>query len=107
MPSFIKKEPKDGTITESNKKNSKRETKSYYSTLESSSSVKESFTANGKDRLPSSTHQHMPITIQDNDSNTFKVNGQRLKIFLEPSHDIDQEMDKIDLISFNKFTANI
>ena len=47
------------------------------------------------------------ITIHDNDGNTFKVNGQRLKIFLEPSHDIDQEIDKIDLISFNEFTTNL
>ena len=50
---------------------------------------------------------HGAITIHDNDGNTFKVNGQRLKIFLEPSHDIDQEIDKINLISFNEFTANI
>ena len=50
---------------------------------------------------------HGAITIQDNDGNTFKVNGQRLKFFLEPSHDIDQEIDKIDLISFNEFTANL
>ena len=50
---------------------------------------------------------HGVITIQDNDGNTFKVNGQRLKIFLEPSHDIDQEIDKIDLISFNEFTTNL
>ena len=59
VPDFTKKGPRDGTTTESNKKNSKRETKSYYSTLESNSSVKESYTANGKDRSPSSTHQHM------------------------------------------------
>ena len=50
---------------------------------------------------------HGAITILDNDNNTFKVNGQRLKIFLEPSHDIDQEIDKIELISFNEFTANL
>ena len=59
VPDFTKKGPRDGTTTESNKKNSKRETKSYYSTLESNSSVKESYTANGKDCLPSSTHEHM------------------------------------------------
>ena len=48
-----------GMTTESNKKNSRRETKSYYSTSESSSSVRENYIANGKDRTPSSTHQHM------------------------------------------------
>ena len=50
---------------------------------------------------------HGTITIQENDSNTFKVNGQRLKFFLEPSHDINQETDEIDLISFNEFIANL
>ena len=49
---------------------------------------------------------HGAITIQDNDGNTFKVNGQIVKIFLEPSHDINQEIDKIELISFTEFTAN-
>ena len=43
----------------------------------------------------------------DNDSNTFKVNGQRLKFFLEHSHNINQEIDEIDLISFNEFIANL
>jgi len=41
VPSFTKKEPKDGIITESNKKNSRRETKYFFSTPESSSSMKE------------------------------------------------------------------
>ena len=50
---------------------------------------------------------HGAITIQDNDGNTFNVNGQRLKKFLEPSHDINQEIDEIDLISFNEFIANL
>ena len=59
VPDFTKKGPRDGTTTESNKKNSRRETKSYYSTPESSSSVKVSYIANGKDRSPLSTHQHM------------------------------------------------
>ena len=59
MPGYTKKGPRDGTTTESNKKNSRRVTKYYYSTPESISSVKESYTANGKDRSPSSTHQHM------------------------------------------------
>ena len=57
VPDFTKKEPKDGATTESNRKNSRRETRSYYSTPESSSSVKVSYIANGKDHSPSSTHQ--------------------------------------------------
>ena len=50
---------------------------------------------------------HGAITIQDNDGNTFKVNGQRLKVSLEPSHEINQEIDEIDLLSFDKFIANL
>jgi hypothetical protein len=39
--------------------------------------------------------------IQDDDGNIFKVNGQRLKLFLEPSHNanFNQELDRIDLIT--------
>jgi hypothetical protein len=47
---------------------------------------------------------HGAITIQDDDGNTFKVNGQ-----CEPSHNIDfnKELDRIDLIAFNKFIQNL
>jgi hypothetical protein len=49
------------------------------------------------------TSPHDTIIIQDDDGNIFKVNGQHLKIFLEPSNNfINQEMDKIDLIAFDK-----
>ena len=54
MPSFTKKELKDGTITESSKKSSK-ETKSFYSIPKSSYSLKENFGVSGKDHTPSST----------------------------------------------------
>jgi hypothetical protein len=30
-----------------------------------------------------------------------------LKIFFKPSHDINQEIDEIYLISFNEFVANL
>jgi hypothetical protein len=56
---FTNKGPRDGMIIEYNTKNSRRETRSYYSTPESSSSVKVSFIVNGKYHSPSSTHQHM------------------------------------------------
>ena len=59
MPSFIKKESKDGTITKSSKKSSRKETKFFYSTPRSSSSMKENFEASGKDRIPSSTLHDM------------------------------------------------
>jgi hypothetical protein len=49
------------------------------------------------------------ITIQDDDGNIFKVNGQCLKNFLEPSHNFDfnLEIDKIDLTAFDKFIQNL
>jgi hypothetical protein len=105
VPDFTTKGPRDGMTTESNKKNSRRETRSCCLTPESSSLVKVSYIANRKDHSPSSTHG--AITIQVNDGNTFKVNGQRLKIFFKPSHDINQEIDEIDLISLNEFIANL
>ena len=48
------------------------------------------------------------ITIQDDDGNIFKINGQRLKFFLEPSHNVNfnQEIYKIDLVAFDKFIFN-
>ena len=49
---------------------------------------------------------HGAITIQDDDGNIFKVNGQCLIFFLEPSYDINQEIDKIELIAFDKFILN-
>ena len=38
---------------------------------------------------------HGVVTHQDDIGNTFKVNGQRLKVFLEP-----QNLEEIDLIEF-------
>ena len=53
------------------------------------------------------TSPHSAITIQDDDGNIFKVNGQRLKVFLEPSHNTNQEIDRIELITFDKFIQNL
>ena len=53
------------------------------------------------------TSPHGAITIQDNDSNIFKVNCQRLKVFLKPSHNTNLEIDRIDLIAFDKFIQNV
>ena len=38
---------------------------------------------------------HGAVTLQDDTGNTFKVNGQRLKVFLEP-----KKLEEIDLIEF-------
>ena len=108
MLDFTKKEPRDVMTTESNRNNSRMGDK----VLLFKSRVK--LFGNGKLHskwegpftvVNSSTHG--AITIQDNDDNTLKVNGQRLKVFLEPSHDINQEIDEINLVSFDEFIANL
>ena len=57
--------------------------------------------ANGEDRITSSTHRRMEpsrFTIQDGDGNAYKVNGQRLKLFLDHNKALDEEIDVIDLV---------
>ena len=42
------------------------------------------------------------IMLQDDEGNLFKVNGQRLKVFLEP-----QNFEEIDMIEFLQFKDSI
>ena len=44
------------------------------------------------------TSPHGVITIQDDDSNTYKVMGQHLKLFLDHNRALDEEIDMIDLV---------
>ena len=44
------------------------------------------------------TSPHGAITIQDDDGNAFKVNGQHLKLFLDHNKALDEEIDVIDLV---------
>ena len=44
------------------------------------------------------TSSHGAITIQDDDGNAYKVNGQRLKLFLDHNKALDEEIDLIDLV---------
>ena len=41
---------------------------------------------------------HSAITVQDDDGNIFKDNGQRLKLFLEPDMPELKEVDVLELI---------
>ena len=45
------------------------------------------------------TAPHGAITIQDDDGNTYKLNGQRLKLFLDHNRALDEEIDVIDLVN--------
>ena len=46
------------------------------------------------------TSSHGAITLHDDSDNIFKVNGQRLRIFLEPDETLDEEVDIIELIDY-------
>jgi hypothetical protein len=39
---------------------------------------------------------HSAVTLQNNEGTLFKVNGQRLKLFLEPNKELE-ELDVINL----------
>ena len=51
------------------------------------------------------TSPHGAITIQDDDGNAFKVNGQCLKLFLDHNKALDEEIDVIDLVD-HMFISN-
>jgi hypothetical protein len=42
---------------------------------------------------------HGTVTLQCNDGDTFKANGQRLKLFLEPN---PQDFEEVDVLNFFK-----
>jgi hypothetical protein len=44
---------------------------------------------------------HGSITLQDEDGNIFKVNGQRLKVFLEPEMPKLEDLDVLEFISID------
>ena len=44
------------------------------------------------------TSTHGAITIQDDTGNTFKVNGQRLKVYFEPQINMVEELDVIEFL---------
>jgi hypothetical protein len=42
---------------------------------------------------------HRVVTLEDDEGTLFKVNGQRLKIFLEPNKE-SEDLDEIDFFCF-------
>jgi hypothetical protein len=98
-PSSTKSEPSDGMTSESRSKNLIQETRYFSLTLVLS------FFGRGKLRskwdgpysvLASSSHG--AVTLQDEEGNVFKANGQRLKIYLEPKMPQLEELDALELI---------
>ena len=47
---------------------------------------------------------HGAVTIKDNSGNIHKVNGQCLKVFLEPE---PHSFDEINLVSFKEYTKGM
>jgi hypothetical protein len=96
MPSYIKKEPKDGTTSESRPSNLSREIRYFSLTLVFIYLVMVSFVVSGK----APTYYCTPrITLQCNDGDIFKANGQLLKLFLEPN---PQDFEEVDVLDFLK-----
>jgi hypothetical protein len=60
----------------------------------------ENLEANGKDpsRCMIEVGSHGTVTLQDDSGNIFKVNGQHLKVFLEP-----ENLEEIDVVEFLQF----
>ena len=53
------------------------------------------------------TSTHGAITIQDDTGNTFKVNGQRLKIYFKPQINMVEELDVIEFIEFSHKSSSL
>ena len=49
------------------------------------------------------TSSHGAVTLTGEDGNLFKVNGHRLKIYLEPDISLGEEIDVIDIVDFNNY----
>jgi hypothetical protein len=99
MPSYIKKEPKDGTTSESRPSNSSRAIRYF------------KFNSHvhlfGHDKLRSKwkgpylvlhVAGHGVVTLRCDDGDTFKANGQQLKLFIEPNPKDFEEVDVLDFL---------
>jgi hypothetical protein len=53
-----------------------------------------------------STSSHGAVTLQNDEGTLFKVNGQRLKIFLEPNKSLE-ELDVIQFLLFPWFESSV
>jgi hypothetical protein len=94
VPSYIKKEPKDGMTSESRPSNSCREGR--YSRVHLFDHGKLRSRWEGP-YLVLHTVDHGVVTLQCDDGDTFKANGQRLKLFLEPN---PQDFEEVDVHDF-------
>ncbi len=49
---------------------------------------------------------HGAVTLCDNEGNIFKVNGHRLKVFLDPL-EVDRDLDVVNLVSFSFYPESL
>jgi hypothetical protein len=52
----------------------------------------------GKPLLSTTCPDHGKVTLQCDDGDTFKANGQHLKLFLEPNPHDFEEVDALDFL---------
>ena len=88
-------------IRESSTRNSSLEIRFYYSRVKLFGHGKLQSKWEGLFKVIKAS-SHDAVTLQDDTGNTFKVNDQRLKVFLEP-----KELEEIDLIEFLEFNEPI
>lgn len=49
------------------------------------------------------TSTHGAFALEDDEGSMFKDNGQRLKVFLEPDKNLDEDIDVINLVHYCAF----
>ena len=49
---------------------------------------------------------HGAFILLDNEGNIFKVNGQRLKVFLDPI-EVDHDLDVVNLVYFSFYPESL
>jgi hypothetical protein len=99
VPSYIKKDPKDGTTSESRSSNSSREIRYVFNSHIHLFGHGKLHSKCESPYLVLHTVDHGTVTLQCDDGDTFKANGQRLKLFLEPK---PQDFEEVDVLDFQE-----
>jgi hypothetical protein len=100
MQRCIRRKPRDSTTRGSRRNFPNREIRCYSLTLELFGHGKLRSKWDGPFTVLNSA-SHGAVTLQDSDGNNFKINRQRLKIFLEPIMPNLEEFDVIEVINLD------
>jgi hypothetical protein len=96
VPRYTRKEPKGGMTSESRSSNLVREIMYFSLTLVFIYLVMVSFGVSGKALHSTHAMDHGTVTLHCDDGDTFKANGQCLKLFLEPN---PQDFKEVDVVT--------